>query len=203
MESALTPRERERLRNARRNPLRRAYFREYYARQVAPQRALRWAEAVREVERTWLALPPGPPPERPTRKPKWRPPSTRTFTGGYCQNCGESFVAPCGPGKGDRFCSPRCGKKFYRRRRRRSRPGPVNRIAVFERDRYVCQLCGGVTDEGAVVPWLRAPVLDHVIPLAQGGADTWENVQTAHFYCNSLKRDLADEVFIESFVLWR
>lgn len=28
---------------------------------------------------------------------------------------------------------------------------------------------------------------DHVIPISKGGLDTWENVVTACFHCNSLK----------------
>jgi 5-methylcytosine-specific restriction endonuclease McrA len=39
------------------------------------------------------------------------------------------------------------------------------------------------------VPHPRAPTIDHVVPLSQGGADAPWNVKTAHFMCNSEKGD--------------
>jgi 5-methylcytosine-specific restriction endonuclease McrA len=33
------------------------------------------------------------------------------------------------------------------------------------------------------------PSIDHIVPLAKGGNHTWNNVQLAHHYCNTLKRD--------------
>lgn len=58
---------------------------------------------------------------------------------------------------------------------------------IFERDRWVCQLC-----EEAVNPSLPGndrlgPTLDHIIPLARGGSHTRENVQLAHWICNIRK----------------
>jgi 5-methylcytosine-specific restriction endonuclease McrA len=35
-----------------------------------------------------------------------------------------------------------------------------------------------------------APTVDHIIPLAKGGTHTWDNVQLAHWSCNSDKRDI-------------
>ena len=37
------------------------------------------------------------------------------------------------------------------------------------------------------VPHPRAPTVDHVVPIAEGGDDTRANVQLAHFLCNSTK----------------
>lgn len=53
-----------------------------------------------------------------------------------------------------------------------------NRLAVLERDRYTCQQCGE-----------RATTADHIIPLAQGGRSTVENMRAACVACNSGKRD--------------
>ena len=36
---------------------------------------------------------------------------------------------------------------------------------------------------------MDAPTLDHVEALAAGGADDETNLKTAHFYCNSVKRE--------------
>ena len=65
----------------------------------------------------------------------------------------------------------------------------VWRSKVFERDRYRCQLCGKAVKRDAEVPHPKAPVLDHIIPLAEGGTHEYRNVQTAHFMCNSIKSD--------------
>jgi 5-methylcytosine-specific restriction endonuclease McrA len=35
--------------------------------------------------------------------------------------------------------------------------------------------------------------IDHIIPIIEGGSHTRENVQTAHFGCNSLKDNHRDE----------
>lgn len=31
------------------------------------------------------------------------------------------------------------------------------------------------------------PSVDHIVPLAKGGLHSWDNVQLAHFKCNTLK----------------
>lgn len=69
---------------------------------------------------------------------------------------------------------------------------PGRRHAVFERDDWVCQICGDRVNRQAVVPELDAPVIDHRVPLAAGGEHGQANWQTAHFYCNSVKRDLLE-----------
>jgi len=54
--------------------------------------------------------------------------------------------------------------------------------ALFARDAHLCMYCGQS---------FNRPVLtrDHVLPLSKGGLDTWENVVTACFHCNSRKSD--------------
>lgn len=65
---------------------------------------------------------------------------------------------------------------------------PYERIAVYERDGWVCQLCGGSIDRQASVRSRKATI-DHIIPIAKGGADAFDNVQAAHLGCNARKRD--------------
>lgn len=36
-------------------------------------------------------------------------------------------------------------------------------------------------------PHPRSPVIDHVVPIVDGGGDTRANVQLAHWGCNSRK----------------
>lgn len=56
----------------------------------------------------------------------------------------------------------------------------LNRRNLFARDRNRCQYCGGgfPTSELSI---------DHVVPRAQGGADSWENLVCACVRCNARK----------------
>jgi len=63
----------------------------------------------------------------------------------------------------------------------------VNARAVFERDGWRCRLCGELVDRTKQAPHPRSPSVDHIVPLAKGGAHTYANVQCAHFGCNSKK----------------
>ncbi len=60
---------------------------------------------------------------------------------------------------------------------------------IYERDKWVCGICGEVVDRELKYPDLLSPSLDHVLPLSKGGAHTRENCQLAHFICNSRKGD--------------
>jgi 5-methylcytosine-specific restriction endonuclease McrA len=64
---------------------------------------------------------------------------------------------------------------------------PYTREEIFERDGWVCQLCGEPVDSKLFVPDPKSASLDHRVPLSLGGDDTPSNVQLAHFGCNSAK----------------
>lgn len=70
----------------------------------------------------------------------------------------------------------------------------VTRRAVFERDRYVCQICGvqclhRFTWKGAK-PHVLSPTVDHIMPLSwRDRGHTWDNVQCACWACNTRKSD--------------
>ncbi len=53
---------------------------------------------------------------------------------------------------------------------------PLNRKAVFARDRGRCQYCRKAAEN-----------LDHVVPRSRGGTHTWENVVAACRRCNTRK----------------
>lgn len=65
---------------------------------------------------------------------------------------------------------------------------PIDPIKVFERDKWRCHLCGvktprhlrGSTDD-------RAPELEHIVSLADGGSHTWGNVACSCRKCNGAK----------------
>jgi 5-methylcytosine-specific restriction endonuclease McrA len=61
----------------------------------------------------------------------------------------------------------------------------INTIA--ERDAYRCGLCHKRVSMLMVWPNPKAPTIDHILPLAEGGDDTRANVQLAHSICNSTK----------------
>lgn len=58
---------------------------------------------------------------------------------------------------------------------------------IFDRDGWVCGICELPVDPAARWPEPGAVTLDHIVPLARGGAHTRANTQCAHAYCNSVK----------------
>ena len=54
--------------------------------------------------------------------------------------------------------------------------------ALFARDQLLCLYCGRDCPRAVLTR-------DHVVPLSKGGRDTWENVVSACFHCNSRKGD--------------
>lgn len=59
------------------------------------------------------------------------------------------------------------------------------RLEIFERDNWIC---GEPIDKNLAFPHLKSATLDHVHPLSKGGPHTRDNVQCAHWFCNSRKR---------------
>lgn len=64
---------------------------------------------------------------------------------------------------------------------------PDLRLALYERDDWVCHLCGELTDPGVHFNDDAYPSLDHVVPRSLGGTDDPENLATCHRVCNSLR----------------
>lgn len=58
--------------------------------------------------------------------------------------------------------------------------GPPNRRLVWNKDKGICGICNAPAD---VDDW----DLDHIIPVARGGTDTFDNVQVSHPLCNKKK----------------
>lgn len=118
------------------------------------------------------------------------PPSRKRWYAGFCTECGKPFVHD----QPQTFtCSPVCYKRHARVQRRAIKKSAfvenVYRKKIFERDKWRCQLCHKPVARTKSVPHPKAPVLDHVIPLAAGGTHEPANTQCAHFLCNSLKGD--------------
>lgn len=64
---------------------------------------------------------------------------------------------------------------------------PLNRENIYKRDNYTCVYCG---EEDK-----KLFTIDHVIPKAKGGQNTWDNLVTACKKCNSDKADLTLEEY--------
>lgn len=65
---------------------------------------------------------------------------------------------------------------------------------AIARTKPPCGICEQEIDYSLPHTDLRSFVVDHIVPLAKGGADTLENKTAAHRDCNRRKSDkLADE----------
>lgn len=102
------------------------------------------------------------------------------------------------------FCSLSCSHRYHgriarHRRRERQRIGDcdLSLRELDERDNHTCYLCGRPMDwddfrvdsSGNFIAGDMYPSMDHVIPLADGGTHTDDNLRIAHRLCNALKGD--------------
>jgi len=115
-----------------------------------------------------------------------------------CPVCGEITTRKL-------YCSPECAKKSENKRKEFNRRIKLKSASVdkditvdglYRRDKGVCYLCGDKCNyedymviDGAFVVGSLYPSIDHVIPLANGGLHSWDNVMLAHHRCNSKKSD--------------
>lgn len=63
----------------------------------------------------------------------------------------------------------------------------VDRDFVMARDRWICHLCGDKIPKNAKWPSGLFGTLEHVVPLASGGAHSYNNIKAAHLSCNCKK----------------
>lgn len=123
-----------------------------------------------------------------------------------CSGCSKEFIRTY---KYQRFCTLYCrdeskdrarkrerrsesyriSKRKYRAKRRAiergSRAQSIDPIKVFERDKWKCHLCGVRTLKSKRGTFHdRAPELEHIVSLADGGTHTWGNVACSCRKCN-------------------
>lgn len=127
----------------------------------------------------------GPPPLYGPPAPK-TPPTPRT-----CAECGTEYT-----GRRFRYCSPGCLNRATQRAKRQRRRGrrSIRRTEIFQRDGWICHLCGYPCDPDATVPDFDAATVDHILPQSlyfgpPSVVDHPANLATAHFLCNSLRGD--------------
>lgn len=100
---------------------------------------------------------------------------------GECANCGDYFLRRRAASP---YCSKRCGSSA-----RREWISRADRLAIYERDEWTCQVCAGVVDPNLPMLDDWAPTLDHITPRSRGGSDDPENLRLAHRWCNSVLGD--------------
>ena len=116
-----------------------------------------------------------------------------------CECCGSLFMKPR---SNSSFCSD-CKKKVQNARSKDKRIkrikaakcDPITLERLYEKEKGVCYLCGGmcdkdaysVRDDGTFIALNNYPSIEHVVPLSRGGTHTWDNVRLAHRICNSVK----------------
>jgi 5-methylcytosine-specific restriction endonuclease McrA len=112
-----------------------------------------------------------------------------------CEHCDQDFLADK---RRSRYCSRECSAarkdidnwKHQALRRARMRSAVVemfDRLEIFERDNWICQLCFNPVDRNAPRHHPRVPSIDHIIPIARGGEHSRANAQTACLGCNVRK----------------
>lgn len=69
---------------------------------------------------------------------------------------------------------------------------------IYERDNWVCQLCGGKIDRTAPAGWKIGKSVDHWVPLSRGGDHTRRNCIAAHVGCNGRKMNMTPEEWIKA-----
>lgn len=113
------------------------------------------------------------------------------WVGGRCAECGGGFVCR---NSLVAYCSRRCKSHAASARRRALEAGAevsdASRYRIHRRDGWICHICQLPTNRKAVFPAPDFPTIDHVVALAAGGAHHEDNLKTAHFICNSRKREL-------------
>lgn len=116
--------------------------------------------------------------------------SRSAWVSGECAQCLQVFTRKGTP---SRFCSKRCSGKA-KSTRRRWKIAMRDRLAIYERDAWTCQLCMEPVDPDLMTTdpiddW--APSLDHIEPQAHAliPDHSPENLRLAHRWCNSVRGD--------------
>lgn len=102
------------------------------------------------------------------------------------QNAKQRAFFAAHPGYHNNF--PETRSDASKRRRAAKRGARVERFTsreVFERDGWVCWICGCAVDPGLKGPHPDSASLDHVVALSKGGEHSLANSRCSHWVCNS------------------
>lgn len=112
-----------------------------------------------------------------------------------CPVCGAFYFA-----SKNRYCSKECSKTINNQRQNRRKDfrkrisktdesKDITLLSVYKKDNGICWICGKPCDYTLDGNDNYYPSIDHVIPIAKGGKDCWDNVRLAHRGCNIVKSD--------------
>lgn len=100
-----------------------------------------------------------------------------------------------------KWCSEECASKVRghtsnaARRIKTNEPfGTFFRIDIYNRDKWICQICKKPVEKNLSFPNPKRASLDHIIPLSRGGTHESGNVQLAHLSCNTSKGNRVGDV---------
>lgn len=130
-------------------------------------------------------------------KQEIKPVKVHQTTINICPVCGAFYFTQKSNSK---FCSKECLKKqqafisnrhkdFRRRVAKTKESKEITLQALYKRDKGICWICGKPCDITLDSNDKYYPSIDHVVPIAKGGRDLWDNVKLAHRICNSVKSD--------------
>lgn len=160
------------------------------------KKSLTCRECGRPMWKVATSLPQGEARCRPCRRARPTPrlnrkEARRIRSRGFCARCAVWFEAT---GQHVRFCSLACANAdrgridATLRQQIRNRRKRVRRLLSYigERDGWRCGICGSPVKRGpfAASDPLCA-VVDHVVPVAEGGSDDPANLRLSHMICNA------------------
>jgi len=108
--------------------------------------------------------------------------SSTAVSYGNCVWCGKLFAYRAS--RPQVYCQP---SHAHRAGKRRFHPIGMTRRQIYERDGWICHICGESVVDRPYRGGNLDPTCDHVIPVAHGGTDYPSNLRLAHNICNSLR----------------
>lgn len=118
-----------------------------------------------------------------------------------CRTCAASYKPLSTGGTPSVYCSNECkciANRMHKRINKAKRKAVlvsvtienVDPFKVFDRDKWICQLCGVHTPKRLRGTYEDiAPELDHIVPLSKGGDHSYVNTQCCCRCCNGEKSD--------------
>ena len=127
-----------------------------------------------------------------------------------CSECGAMYCPVYGARMRIKLCSSECieasrlrSKRASKQRRRALERGAagaemVDWLAICERDKWCCQMCGVDTPRALRgTSHQQAPEIDHLVAVALGGTHEPSNLACLCRRCNGIKSDLPLDVAID------
>lgn len=123
-----------------------------------------------------------------------------------CTKCGKEFTGQ--KDRANKFCSRKC---FYEYLGYENKNIPkfksvvsdiqhirkakklhveyehIDPLEIFEKDNWICAVCGKKIDKYSYYPNPMSASLDHIIPFSKGGTHTRGNVRATHLRCNIVR----------------